>query len=148
MRWLITAIILAICVLTLSCDSGRYSARGFRMPPGDAQRGQAAFLARGCNGCHTVYGVDLPVPKVQPPAVVVALGGPTPRVMTDGYLFTSVVHPSYHLAAYPSAGITVNGHSRMPSYADKATTQEIADIVEFLQAHYQLREIAPHPAFY
>ncbi len=119
-----------------ACSHGRYSVGAFHLPPdGDADRGKAAFLVLGCNSCHSVSGVDMPAPTVQPP-VPVALGGEVVHRLSDGYLATSMIHPSYELAPYPKDQITENGHSRMPAYVDKMTIRQMTDIVAFLQAHY------------
>ncbi len=71
--------LLAIAVLAAAgaaCTSGRHSAAAFRLPPdGGAVKGQAAFVALGCNTCHEVTGADLPRPTVQP-AVPVVLTNP------------------------------------------------------------------------
>ena len=60
--------------------------------------------------------------------------------MTDGYLVTSIIYPSYQLASYPKEQITANGESRMPHYADKMTVRQLTDIVAFLQSRYVVRQ--------
>jgi mono/diheme cytochrome c family protein len=133
--------------VAVGCQTGQHSAAGFRLPPdGDPARGKAAFVAFGCNSCHEVAGVDLPRPTVQPPVPVV-LGGMTERAMTDGYLTTSIVYPSYQLAPYPKDQITANGESRMPRYADRITVRELADLVAFLQSHYTLAPVSAQPFY-
>ena len=118
------------------CNHGRYAAADFHLPPdANAGRGRAAFVALGCSSCHRVSGVDLPAPTVQPPVPVV-LGGEVAHRLSDAYLATSMMHPSYELAPYPRAEITVNGQSRMPPYADRMTVRQMGDIVAFLQEHY------------
>jgi L-cysteine S-thiosulfotransferase len=133
----------ALALLASGCESGPHSSSGFRLPPeGNAQRGKAAFAEFGCHNCHQVLGADLPMPTVQPPVPVV-LGGVVDRPVTDGYLVTSIIYPSYQLAAYPKAQITVNGQSRMPQYAGKVNVQQLTDIVAFLQAQYVVRQNPP-----
>ena len=131
--------LLFIATLVLAggaCNSGRHSAAAFRLPPdGDAERGKAAFVALGCNSCHEVAGADLPRPTVQPPVPVV-LGGPVDSRLSDAYLVTSIIYPSYQLAPYPKDQITQGGESRMPHYADRMTVRQLADIVAFLQSRY------------
>ena len=122
--------------LLAACSHGRYSSAALHLPPdGDVERGKAAFVSLGCNSCHRVSGVDLPAPTVQP-AVPVALGGEVVHRLSDGYLVTSMIHPSFELAPYPKDQITAAGQSRMPSYADKMTIRQLTDIVVFLQAQY------------
>ena len=132
--------IAVMAVASTGCDSGRHSARGFRLPVnGDIERGKAAFVQRGCSNCHRVEGVDLPAPTAQP-AVPVVLGGTTTRQVTDGYLVTSVINPSHALAGYPKELTTVAaGKSRMPEYAEDMTVRELIDIVMFLHSRYVIR---------
>lgn len=127
------------------CAPDRHSSSGFRLPPdASVERGKVAFAALGCPTCHLVAGSDLPRPTVQPPVPVV-LGGKVPRPLADGYLVTSIINPSYELARYPRAQVTAGGRSRMPQYADRMTVQQLADVVEFLQAQYTVEE--PPPAY-
>jgi len=137
----------ALVLLASSCQTGPHSSSGFRLPPGgDLQRGKAEFVAFGCNTCHQVSGTNLPQPTVQPPVPVV-LGGAVDRQMTDGYLVTAIIYPSYKLAAYPKAQITVNGQSRMPHYNSKMTVDQLTDIVAFLQSRYVVRQTIPESGY-
>jgi hypothetical protein len=131
------------------CQTGRHSTAGFHLPPdGQAERGRLAFVANKCHDCHTVSGVELPDPPPGSPKPI-PLGGVVRAAIPDSHLFTSVVHPSYKLANYPIEEVTVQGRSLMPSYAESMTVSELTDIVEFLQAHYQVRETArPSPAYF
>jgi mono/diheme cytochrome c family protein len=137
-------LVTALLGATTACSHGRYSVAAFHLPPdGNAERGKAAFLALGCNNCHRVSGVDMPAPTVEPPVPVV-LGGEVIHRLSDGYLATSMIHPSYELAPYPKDQITKDGHSRMPAYVDQMTIRQMTDIVAFLQAHYSVpRDRAP-----
>jgi mono/diheme cytochrome c family protein len=138
-------LILAAAVLAaLGCSAGRHSSAGFRLPDdGDIQRGQVAFVEKGCHTCHRVAGVDLPKPTVDP-AVPVVLGGEVSWRVTDGYLTTSIINPSYSLARYPRVQTTTDGaKSRMPHYTETLTTRELTDIVAFLQHRYV--EVHPTP---
>jgi hypothetical protein len=79
--------------------------------------------------------------------VPVVLGGETERAMTDGYLVTSIVNPSYQLAPYPKDQITSAGESRMPHFADRLTIQDLADLVAFLQPQYKLSSPLRQPYY-
>lgn len=126
----------SLLAFTAACSRGRYAPADFHLPPdGDAERGKAAFVALECNTCHRVSGVDLPAPTVQPP-VPVELGGEVIHRLSDAYLATSMMHPSFELAPYPKAQITSGGRSRMPAYTDRMTVRQMTDIVAFLQDHY------------
>jgi sulfur-oxidizing protein SoxX len=131
-----------LLVSAVACNA-RYSTSAFHLPSdGDAQRGKAAFVQLGCNSCHEVTGADLPRPTVQPPVPVV-LGGLVDRRMTDAYLATEVIDPSYRLAPYPKEQIAFAGQSRMPHYAEQMTVRQLTDIVAFLQSRYALRPLPP-----
>ena len=122
-----------------ACDSGRHSSVGFRLPAdGNVERGKATLVAFGCHSCHIVSGMDLPAPTVQPP-VAVALGGEIDSQMSDGYLVTAIINPSYEAAHYQLDKFSSGGKSRMPSYAGKMTVQQLTDIVAFLQTRYTVR---------
>lgn len=101
------------------------------MPGADRSR-----AALECNGCHSVQGVQMP-PAEQRLEVVVSLGGSVPRDMTDGYLVSAILNPSYHLAAYPKAEVSVSGKSKMPEYAERLTARQLIDLVAFLQSRYE-----------
>lgn len=132
---------------TVACDSGRHSSAGFRLPAnGDVERGKVAFVQLGCNNCHEVSGMDLPKPTVQPPVPVV-LGGMVPVEVTDGYLVTSIINPSYTLAPYPKEMITAGGKSRMPDYSGTMTVAQLVDTVAFLQSRYTVERPMARPAY-
>ena len=139
--------IVALLGGTVACDSGRHSSAGFRLPVnGDVERGKVAFVQLGCNHCHEVSGMDLPKPTVQPPVPVV-LGGVVPVAVTDGYLVTSIINPSYALAPYPKDLITAGGKSRMPDYSGTMTVAQLVDTVAFLQSRYTVEPPMAKPAY-
>ena len=122
----------------------------FTLPPGDAERGQAAFVKFRCFDCHLVDGVDLP-PGEEPGQVMVKLGGEVERQSNYGDLVTAIVNPSHRLAkGYSPRFVADEGKSRMTVYNDVMTVSQLIDIVTFLQAHYQLRpfESTPYPDYY
>ena len=126
-----------------ACTTQRYSPAAFHLPvDGDADRGKVVFVSMGCQKCHAVAGADLERPTVQPPIPVV-LGGEVDHRLSDAYLVTSVIDPSYALAPHPKVQITRDGKSLMPSYADQLTARQITDLVAFLQAHYTVRIMRP-----
>jgi hypothetical protein len=130
---------LAVIILLAAgaaCRSGRNSPAAFRLPPdADVERGKTAFVSLGCNSCHEVSGVDLPRPSVQPPVPVV-LGGLVDTRLSNAYLVTSIIYPSYELGPYPKQQVARGGQSRMPDYDETITVRQLTDIVGFLQAHY------------
>lgn len=139
--------IVALLSGTVACDSGRHSSAGFRLPDsGSVERGKVAFVQLGCSHCHEVSGTDLPNPTVQPPVPVI-LGGVVPVEVTDGYLVTSIINPSYALGPYPREMITTGGKSRMPDYSDRITVAQLVDTVSFLQSRYTVERPMPRPVY-
>lgn len=141
--------IAALLSVGAACDSGRHSSAGFRLPAdGNAERGRQAFVELGCHSCHGVSGVDLPRPTVQPPIPVV-LGGEVYAKLSDAYIVTAMIYPSYQFAPYPKDQIMSGGISRMPNYADRMTARQMIDVVTFLQSHYVvLRQTMPEYGYY
>ena len=60
---------LVICLVGCAAKEKEFS-----LPPGDAERGQAAFVQFRCFDCHLVNGVELP-PGEEQDQVMVNLGG-------------------------------------------------------------------------
>lgn len=138
--------VLAIAALLsagTACDSGRHTTTGFSLPAdGNTDRGRQAFVELGCHSCHAVRGVDLPRPTVEPPVPVI-LGGDVDRKLSDAYIVTAMINPSYQLAPYSKDQIASGGVSRMPAYSDKMTVRQAIDVVAFLQSHYAVRPALP-----
>ena len=139
MKYSIALLTTVILSGLIACDSGPRSPVGFLLPEGDVEQGKAVFLELQCNACHTVDGVDLPPPVVIPsPSASVVLGGQVFEIRTDGYLVTSIIHPSHKLArGLNEEQITTStGESRMPGYSDIMTVRQLIDLVGFLQSRY------------
>jgi sulfur-oxidizing protein SoxX len=136
-----------LLVSAVACNA-RHSNAAFHLPvDGDAERGKVAFITLGCNSCHEVAGVDLPRPTAQPPVPVV-LGGTVDKRLTDAFLVTEAIDPSYRLGPYPKDQIASGGQSRMPHYASQMTVRQLTDIVAFLQAHYTVRPVPPEYTYH
>jgi hypothetical protein len=147
-RWLVVAAVLGVLVAVLMGCSGGYE--GFTLPPGDAARGQAAFVDFRCYDCHRVAGVDLPVSE-EPNQVVVELGGKVDRVRTYDDLVTAIINPSHRLAqGYTPNLVAEEGKSRMTVYNEVMTVAQLTDLVTFLEEHYELRTPDPtkYPVYY
>lgn len=134
-------LLVAVVLLTATgCQSDRHSSAGFRLPSGDIERGRTTFVALGCSGCHQVSGGDVPAPTAQPP-VSVALGGVLDYPMTDGYLVTAIINPSFRQARHPRKPNATGRESRMPHFDEQMSVRQLADIVAFLQSRYGVRRI-------
>jgi hypothetical protein len=122
---------------------GRHSAAGFRLPDnGSVERGKAAFVELQCTRCHTVAGVDLPSPTMA--GLEVPLGGEVYQARTDGYLVTSIIHPSYRLArGHQAVGTAPEDLSRMPDYTRGMTVEQLVDLVAFMQSVYEIVDPPP-----
>jgi len=132
--WLSLALVLPLLV---SCQMGRHSPSGFRLPAGgDLERGKALFVSLGCNACHEVAGSDLPKPTMQPPVGVV-LGGTVDYQITDGSLVSSIINPSHHKQ------VRAGGKTRMPDLDDVLTVRQLTDLVAYLQSQYRRPEVVP-----
>ena len=132
-----TALIIILAALAASgCDR---DAQGFALPEGDAERGRADFVSLGCSDCHSVMG-EPGLNEIDPQAeIVVILGGPSSRVQTYGNLVTSIINPSHRVRrGNPEMMSNPDGSSRMRSYNDVMTVQQLVDLVTFLKEHYEV----------
>lgn len=139
--WLVIAV---GALLLVACQAGPKSALGFRLPDGDVEAGQVAFVALQCNSCHRVEGVEgLPEPVADPP-VPLMLGGEEPYQRTDGELVTAIISPSHRLAtSHPDARSGEGSQSRMGDFSEAMTVRQLIDVVAFLHAHYDF--VPPQP---
>jgi L-cysteine S-thiosulfotransferase len=131
----------ATAALYLSaCTQGPESPRGFSLPEGDPQAGEAVFVAYQCLACHTMQGfedIDI-APQLDKK---VPLGGEVSTIKTYAELVTSVINPSHKIAmGFKREGYTdEQGQSKMRNYNDVMTVTEMVNLVAFLQPRYKLR---------
>ena len=114
------------------------SSMGFRLPDGNPEVGQTLFVDLQCTSCHRAFGFDQWKPVADPPAPT--LGGR--HGWTDGELVTSIINPSHRLSvgrplgatdfSYEHTEVSSDGVSRMGSFNDVITIQELVDLVAFL----------------
>jgi L-cysteine S-thiosulfotransferase len=127
-------------LLSACRDSAEKLGKGFRLPEGNPERGQLAFLELKCQQCHTIAGVTLPNPEA-PAALVYELGGEVRKVKSYGELVTAITQPQHIVAPEYLAklGAKENGSavSPMPAFNDQMTVTQLADIVTYLHGHYQ-----------
>lgn len=128
-----------VAALVSGCVPGPKSSEGFRLPDGDAKKGEQAFLDLQCNRCHTVDGVELPPPRV----FKLTLGGETARVKTYGELVTSIINPSHVLSEQYKQQLADAKESPMPDLTEEISVHQMIDLVAFLQSHYRLIEPPP-----
>ncbi|GGD60938.1 hypothetical protein GCM10011357_15270 [Lacimicrobium alkaliphilum] len=123
-----------------ACTQGPDSPRGFSLPEGDPQAGEAVFIAYQCLACHSLKGyedTDI-APQLDKK---VPLGGDVTKIKTYAELVTSVINPSHKIAmGYKREGYTdEQGQSKMRNYNDVMTVTEMVNLVAFLQPQYQLK---------
>lgn len=130
--------VLGVLLVPLLCGCEQ-QARGFALPPGDAERGREAFVALGCNACHAIADTVARRADAPADAANLTLGGTVTRVKTYGDLVTSIIHPSHRLSFGRSpATVTAQGESRMMSFNHVMTVQQLVDITTLLQASYSV----------
>jgi sulfur-oxidizing protein SoxX len=111
----------------------------FTWPAGDPARGWDVFAKYECFSCHEIRGERFPVPKeagnVGPE---LAAMGPAHEA---GYFVEAVINPNAVVErgkGYEAA----DGSSKMPSFNDTLTVQELLDLVAYLKT---LRPSPPPP---
>jgi mono/diheme cytochrome c family protein len=129
------ALLLVGCQPPPSSESVAPQGSAFRLPSGDAEKGEAAFLKLQCHACHQVAGVDLPAPGSKSPITVV-LGGEVLKVKTYDELVTSIINPP-HIVSDKYRGLLLEGQTPMPEFNDSMSVAQLIDIVAFLHARYQ-----------
>ena len=143
---LIVALVVVLSALLTSLRPTANSPQGFVLPPGDAANGQDYFVQLGCHTCHTVDGVTLVAPEVNlRDDLMVPLGGKLAVPKTYGELVTSIIHPGESIRPGPKGDyVDAAGNSLMPNYAETMTVQQVADLVTFLQQHYEVYDYDPN----
>lgn len=135
----------ALCLLSLllvsaGCSPKATSSRGFRLPDGNAARGQATFVELACHQCHVIPSAGIRASEVIGEQLEIALGGTRTNVVTYGELVTSIINPSHRIARGHVRDSVTNsdGSSKMRSYNDVMTVTELVDLVAFLQPLYEV----------
>lgn len=130
-------LLIAVSMLT-ACGDPTKSGRGFTLPEGDVERGEAVFIALQCNSCHKVHGRK-DIPHADDSEITVNIGGTVRVIQNYGQLVTSVINPSHRISkAYPVEMVSSEGESKMTNYNSIMTVQQLTDVVAFLQAQYEL----------
>ena len=112
----------------------------FVWPKGDPGKGREAFVKLECYSCHEVKGETFPAPSDR--------GKVGPELSAMGplhdaeYFAEAIVNPGAVIESGKGYAAP-DGSSKMPSYNDSVTVQEVVDLVAFLRA---LRPPAASPA--
>ena len=137
-------VLTTVAIATLSalgCAPNPKSGRGFELPPGNAEKGKAAFVQLNCTECHRVDGVELPTPTAKL-ELIVTLGGEVTHLRTYGELVTAIIHPRAATSDEQRAP-TPATRPPMKDFNRAMTVEELVNIVTFIQPTY--RELVPPP---
>jgi hypothetical protein len=135
---LLTLLTAGLLGLLAGCSEETVQARGFAMPPGDAELGRQTFIRLQCQQCHTVAGVELPADQtMRDGPTLVRLGGTVTSIKTQGDLVTSIINPSHRIVGWRDDVTNPDGESIMTVYNNVMTVTELINLAEFLQAHYE-----------
>ena len=99
-------------------------------PKGDPVRGREAFVKLECHSCHQVRGEPFPAPKDRE-AIGPELSEMGPLHEVE-YFVEAIVNPSATVEkgkGYEGP----DGSSKMPSFNDSMTVQELIDLVAYLR---------------
>ena len=100
----------------------------FTWPQGDPVKGRGVFVKLECYSCHAVQGEQFPGPSGDIGPELAAMG----PLHEAEYFAESIINPSVVIEAgkgYKAA----DGASKMPSYNDLVTVQEVVDLVAYLK---------------
>ena len=97
----------------------------FTLPKGDAAKGRTVFAKYECYYCHEVRGEDFLFAGVDYGPELSQMGPLHPLE----YFAESIMNPSSIASAQDR---DANGKSRMPSYSEKMTVQELIDVSAYL----------------
>lgn len=103
----------------------------FTLPKGDPSKGREVFAKLECYSCHEVKGEKFPRPsggdKIGPE--LASMAGHHPAE----FFAESIINPG--AVVDKGRGYEApDGSSKMPSYNDSMTVQDLVDLVAFLQA--------------
>ena len=102
----------------------------FTVPKGNPANGRTVFAKLECYACHEINGESFPKPGG-------GAVGPELSMMgghhTAEFIAESIMNPSAVIDA-GEAYAAPDGSSKMPSFNDSMTVQELVDLVAFIQA--------------
>lgn len=103
----------------------------FTWPKGDPARGREVFQKLECYRCHAVKGESFPTPA-QADTIGPELSAMGPMHPPE-YFAESIINPSAVIE--PGKGYAApDGSSKMPSFNDSVTVQEVIDLVAYLSS--------------
>jgi mono/diheme cytochrome c family protein len=104
----------------------------FLLAAGDAAKGREVFVTMECFACHEVKGESFPQNAKREHEPGPALTGMGPHHPAE-YFAESIMNPNRVIVQ--GAGYTgADGLSKMPSYGDTLTVQQLVDVVAYLKS--------------
>jgi mono/diheme cytochrome c family protein len=110
------------------------------LPPGRREAGREVFIAFECFTCHAVQGETFPAPAAGRDALGPALSG-MGRLHPPEYLAEAIIDPNasvaWRIAHHGSSHekyVATDGRSKMPTYNDVMTIQQLIDLVAYLSS--------------
>jgi mono/diheme cytochrome c family protein len=100
----------------------------FSWPEGDPVKGREVFVKLECYSCHEIHGEKFPAPSGDIGPELSAMG----PLHEAAYFAEAIINPNAVIEkgkAYEAA----DGSSKMPSYNDLVTVQEVIDLVTYLK---------------
>lgn len=112
----------------------------FTIPAGDHHAGRQVFIDFECFKCHEVLNEDFPAPKVEQGNVGPALSGMGAMHPAE-YFAETIIDPNAsatwrikHHKDEDKGYLGPDGKSKMPSYNDTMTVQQLIDLVAYLKS--------------
>ena len=112
----------------------------FAMPAGNHHAGRQVFIDFECFKCHEVRGEDFPSPKAEQGDVGSVLSG-MGAMHTAEYFVEVMIDPNASVAwrinhhkSENKGYLGPDGKSKMPSYNDSMTIQQLIDVVAYMKS--------------
>jgi len=100
----------------------------FTLPQGNPAKGREVFIKFECYSCHQVLGESFPAPGGEAVGPELSQMGP---MHPPEYFVESIMNPS---AVIDDRYRAADGRSKMPSFNDIMTVEELVDLVAFLKS--------------
>ena len=119
------------------------SAHALRLPAGDVARGRSVFVKMNCGSCHEV-ATEPGLPHADTSRRVM-LGGRVDVLPMPEDVAAEIVRPMDDVGPNEHAVAIYVPTVRMPSYNDRITVQELADVAAFVASSYEVEPVMIHP---
>jgi mono/diheme cytochrome c family protein len=100
----------------------------FSWPKGDSVKGREVFVKLECYSCHAIQGEKFPAPGGEIGPELSAMGP-----LHDAEFFAEAIINPNAVIDKGNAYEAADGSSKMPSYNDLVTVQEVIDLVAYLK---------------